>query len=83
VLALIDRGDFIACQVATERHADATAIPLTTADFAAGSLRINSIVRPGKLFTANSAIVRKRVARVKDAVRDLVREAVIRVIRSG
>jgi mRNA interferase MazF len=83
VLAVIDRGDFIACQVATERHADPTSIPLAVADFSAGSLRANSIARPSKLFTAHRTIVKKRVARVKDATRDLIRDTAIRVIRNG
>ncbi|HSV13965.1 MAG TPA: hypothetical protein VLI90_06870, partial [Tepidisphaeraceae bacterium] len=67
----------------TQRHADSSAIPLAAADFAQGGLKMNSVVRPGKLFTANHAIVRKRVARVKDVTRDLIRDAVVRVIRSG
>ena len=83
VLAVIDRGDFVACQVATERHKDPNAIALKNADYAQGSLRINRVVRPGKLFTANRSIVKKRVAQLKSASKDRIRDAVIRILKSG
>ncbi len=54
-IALADagRGDWILCQVTSNPYSDARAITLVKASFAAGSLRVTSYARPGKLFTAN------------------------------
>ena len=81
VLAPVDRDDFIAVQITSQRRSDRNAIELTNASFAAGGLRITSFARAGKLFTAHRRIVIKRVGRVRDSVRDAIREAAIRVIR--
>jgi len=83
VLADVGRSDYIACQLTTNRDADAEAIELGTASFAAGGLRTLSYARPGKLFTAHRSLIGKRVARLTDAVRDEVRDAVVETIRRG
>ena len=81
VLAAVDREDFIAVQITSQRRSDRNAVELTHASFVAGGLRIRSFARAGKLFTAHRKIVIKRVGRLRDSVRDAIREAAIRVIR--
>src|SRR5690242_17774511 len=81
VLAVVDANDFIACQITSQRRGRRDQIELSTASFDAGGLHRTSYVLPGKLFTAEQSIVVRRVARVKDGVRDTIREAVCRVIR--
>jgi mRNA interferase MazF len=83
VLADVGRGDFIACQVTSNRDADPLAVELTPASFSAGGLKVVSFARPGKLFTANQKIVSKRVAVLTDAVRDQVKDATIKLIERG
>ena len=51
------RGDCILCQVTSKAYADPRAIRLEASDFAAGGLQLTSYVRPGKLFTANEALL--------------------------
>jgi mRNA interferase MazF len=46
------RDDWILSQITSKSYGDAQAIPLHSVDFAHGSLRLGSFVRPGKLFTA-------------------------------
>jgi mRNA interferase MazF len=53
VLAEAGRGDWILSQVTSNPYGDSSAIELSEADFQEGTLRIQSYVRPGKLFTAN------------------------------
>jgi mRNA interferase MazF len=81
VVAVVDQGDFIACQV-TSRHA-ADAVALRASDFVQGGLQRDSYARPGKLFTANRSIVAKRVGQVQETTRDSIRDAVIRIIRDA
>lgn len=83
VLAEVERGDFIACQITSNRDADSEAVELTAVSFAAGSLRTTSFARPGKLFTAHRSIVAKRVARLNDATRDAVKAKTVAIIQRG
>jgi len=81
VLADAGRGDAILCQVTSKPYGDDRAITIAAADLATGSLRMTSFARPGKIFTANEAIIATTVgslrpdalARIRDAVVDLIR----------
>ena len=57
VLAEAGRDDWILCQITSNPYGDPHAILLTDESFQSGSLRIESYVRPSKLFTANSALI--------------------------
>ena len=57
VLADADRNDWILCQITSNPYGDARAVPLDNDSFAAGSLRVVSYARPGKLFTANAGLM--------------------------
>ena len=65
VLADAGRGDFLLCQVTSNRYADSLALELTDKDFVEGSLQRVSYVRPGKLFTAHQTLVRHRLGALR------------------
>ena len=81
VLAGAGRGDWILCQVTSKPYSDRRAIKMDDTGFAAGSLRVVSYARPGKLFTANMEIIVSEVAiltaqsleQIVDAIVDLLR----------
>jgi mRNA interferase MazF len=83
VLAVVDREDFIAVQVTSQRKADRNAVELTNRSFVEGGLRVTSFARTGKLFTAHRKVVLKRVGRLREDVRSAIRDGAIRVIRGG
>jgi mRNA interferase MazF len=58
VLAEAGRGDWILCQITSKSYGDEKAIPLDAPDFAHGSLRLTSYVRPGKFSTVRDTVVR-------------------------
>ena len=76
VLAGAGRGDAVLCQVTSNSYGDGRAVAIATTDLAIGSLRVTSFARPGKIFTANEAIISTTIgsltpetlARVLDAV---------------
>lgn len=82
ILASAGREDRILCQVTSNPYADPIAVPLTDADFASGSLQRVSFARPGKLFTANNALIRGEVGRLISSSLAKVRDAVIVLLRS-
>lgn len=65
VLANAERGDWILCQITSKPYADRRAVRLDAMDFASGGLELTSYVRPGKLFTANEALMIETVGRLR------------------
>lgn len=83
VLADAGRGDWILCQVTSQPYTDATAIEIINSDFASGSLKKTSYARPGKLFTANAAIMTRYVGDLKKAKLEETVNAVISVLKKS
>jgi mRNA interferase MazF len=81
VLVVVDREDFIAVQITSQRKADRNAVELTSKSFAEGGLQMTSFARTGKLFTAHRKVVLKRVGRLREEVRTAIRDGAIRVTR--
>ena len=69
VLAAVGRGDYVLCQITSNRYADRDAIELRDEHFNRGSLHRISYVRPGKLFTANDALMVREVGELKPGIR--------------
>jgi len=72
----VGRDDWIACQITSNPYGDPLAIALDEEAFTDGGLQRVSYVRPGKLFTANEALIAgprgsltlQMFARIRDAV---------------
>jgi mRNA interferase MazF len=83
VLAKVDRGDWILCQVTSKPYGDARAVVLSSTDFMEGSLRLTSYLRPGKLFTAHSSLIAATVGELDSRKFAQIRDAVVNLIRQG
>jgi mRNA interferase MazF len=83
VLADAGRGDWVLCQVTSKPYGDSRAIKLEDTSFAAGSLRVESYARPGKLFTANRDLIVSEVATLKSQSLKQVVDAVVDLLRAG
>jgi mRNA interferase MazF len=81
VLADVGRSDWLLCQITSNPYGDPNAILLATSDLSSGNLLRTSFARPGKLFTANSALIIRTIGhltapafcRLLDCVVDLIR----------
>jgi mRNA interferase MazF len=83
LLADADKGDWIACQITSNRYADPLAIEINTNDFSEGGLQRISYARPGNLFTAHLSLFPKVVGQLSDNKLQQVRLAVIRLINGA
>ena len=81
VLADAGRGDWVLCQVTSKPYGDPSAVVLDQVDFAAGSLKVQSFARPGKLFTANDSLLSTEVGTLTTAALARVLAAVVKVLR--
>lgn len=80
VLASAERGDWILCQITSNPYADSHAVQLNETDFHSGSLQRISFARPGKLFTANTDLIKMEVGNLKKVAFQNVLKAVINIL---
>ena len=83
VLAEAGRDDWILCQITSNPYGDPHAILLTNESFQSGSLRIESYVRPSKLFTANSALIVAEVGVLQQEPLKAIRSALSAMLARG
>jgi mRNA interferase MazF len=80
VLADAGRGDWVLCQITSNPYGDPAAVPIADTDFAAGSLHRASFARPGKLFTANAALVVAQVGQLQAVKQRQIVAAVVALL---
>ena len=82
-LANAGRGDWILFQITSNPFGDPLAVPLIASDFATGGLRVASVARPGKLFTASGPLIVRSVGRLNDQALQRILTAVVNLLRPG
>jgi len=82
ILAQATTEDWILCQITSNFGIDNKAIELKNSDFAQGSPRQISYVRPNKIFTGHESLIEKRVAVLHDAKASEIVESVVKILRS-
>lgn len=80
VLADAGRDDYVLAQVTSKPYADPEAVELSGPSFARGGLDLASYARPGKLFTANDALIVREVGALTSAALDEVVASVVRLL---
>jgi mRNA interferase MazF len=81
ILASLEHGDYILCQITSKVYTDSRAVPINLEDYATGSLDRISYARPGKLFTANEKLLLRSVGVLGDKKFSEIREAVMAIFR--
>ena len=81
VLTELDGDDRILCQITSQSLRDRYAIQLDDKDFAEGSLKQKSNVRPNRIFTADMHIILYRIGRLKADTIGRIIEEVIGMLR--
>ncbi len=77
VVAELLGDDIVVCLITSQNAKDSYAISLSNSDFASGNLKQNSIIRPNRVFTADSSIVLYRVGTLEKKKIDEVTEKII------
>jgi len=81
VLAGVDRDDWILCQITSNPYADPHAVEIADSDFASGNLMRTSYARPGKLFSANTTLMRRIAGDLTQPKLIAIVDAVITILR--
>lgn len=77
VLANVEFNNLILCQITSKPYTSKISISLKPGDFETGGLPVVSYIRPDKLFTADTTIVKKSVGHLDT----LTKEAVLKNVR--
>lgn len=83
VLAYAQRNDWILCQITSKSYNDDKAIRIDEADYKNGGLNVVSFARPGKLFTANVALINKNVATLSNSSHEKVISTILQILKDG
>lgn len=65
VVATLKGDDIILSQITSQSRNDLDAIKLKQKDFKQGNLKIDSWIRPNKLFTVESSIIRYKIGNLR------------------
>ena len=76
VLANVEFDNLILCQITSKPYTSKIAISLKSTDFANGGLPVVSYVRPDKLFTADTTIVKNTVGQLTPKSKEVVLQSV-------
>ncbi|HKP54016.1 MAG TPA: type II toxin-antitoxin system PemK/MazF family toxin [Chloroflexia bacterium] len=82
VVGNLSGDDVILCQITSQATNDRYAIPLEDQDFAKGTLQRPSNIRPNRLFTADSNIVRYKAGNLTREKIEEATEAIIDILRA-
>ena len=80
-LAAAGRDDWILCQITSNPYGDRNAVQLEISDFEKGTLRQTSYARPGRLFTANTSIMRAEAGHLTPAALNKVRSVIVGLLQ--
>ena len=84
VLAALDRGDVVLCQITSQAGSHARVVAIGSSDFEpGGGLPLSSFALPQRVVTAHESLVRRTAGRLKPVKLHEVRESVCAVIRGS
>jgi len=81
VIADLDGDDVILCQITSQAKTDRYSIRLEDTDFKDGKLNVNSVIRPNKIFTADSNIILYTACKISVEKTDTVINSIIDIIK--
>lgn len=80
VIAPLQGSDLILCMMTSQHTKDSDALLLRDADFSHGRLQRDSYIRPNRLFTADAALIIRRVGQLSPSMTQQVIDKLIAII---
>lgn len=83
VVATLTGDDVILAQITSSfARSDKYAISLEAKDFQEGKLPVSSLIRPNKLFTADTALISSKMGSLRENKLKEVQEALVKIFRN-
>ncbi len=81
VAGVLDGDDLILCQITSKKRDDSYSVPLSDSDFEEGTLYVESVIRPNRIFTAEKSIILYKAGTVNAAKMKEVEEVLVGIFR--
>ncbi|WP_421907854.1 type II toxin-antitoxin system PemK/MazF family toxin [Methanolacinia petrolearia] len=81
VAAVLNGDDLILCQITSRNRNDNYSVPLSDSDFVEGAIKVKSVIRPNRIFTAEKSIILYRIGKVNPAKAGEVEEVLVRIFK--
>lgn len=81
VLAEVEYGDLLLCQLTSKTYGDRNAVTIDQPDLQSGSLPVTSYARPARLLTGSPALVTRSIATLHEGKHDEVVVAIVNLLR--
>jgi len=81
VVATPGGDDIILCQITSQNRHDRYSIELTDRDFIEGGLKVNSYIRPNRIFTADTSLILYRAGRAKPEKMKEVEDMLVQIFK--
>ena len=83
VIADLDGDDVILCQITSQAKTDRYAVKIQELDFTDGKLNTASVIRPNKIFTADSNIILYTACKISNEKTDIVAKVIIDIMNNN
>lgn len=80
VLATVEFDNLILCQITSKPYSSKTAIRLESSDFSQGKLPVTSFIRPDKIFTADTSIIKSKAGELTVKKKNMVLQRVRKLL---
>jgi len=79
ILAALQGEDLILCQITTKRFQDPYVVQLGEYDFQSGKLKVESNIRPNRLFTVDQRIILYKIGKIKQSKLEEVKQKIVEI----
>ena len=76
VVGKAEFNNLVTCQITSKANTSKIAIKLTDKDFISGGLKVDSYIRPDKLFTIEQNVIQANAGTLKDNKTDQIRTSI-------
>ncbi len=83
IVANLTGDDLILCQITKRKCSDKYCIGINKSNFTSGGLRLDSTIRPNKIFTVENSLIDKKIGHLEDSVVNEVTQKLIEIIKAG
>jgi len=83
VLANFAGDDILLCQITSQKHNEKHAVSLKTSDFVAGTLPVDSFIRPTRIFTADKNLIIRIAGTVSNEIINTVINEIINILKNN
>ena len=82
LIAVLEGEDIILCQITSRNRTDSYSVKIADSDFESGGLKIESFIRPQRIFTADKSLILYKAGRLKAEKINEVEDKLVKIIKN-